>query len=171
MNYREYCEQLLELQTPTGVQKPTNFRYYAAISFGFVEELAEFLSATSGDGDMLKEAGDVLAYCTLLIMSRELGYQSIPNDERTITNTVAIFESNDNYTLSVDINDYPGYFSGKFKRYFRENANVSVIDITAATIEIINSSGFSFSDVAQANIDKLSSRFARGVMHGSGDNR
>jgi NTP pyrophosphatase (non-canonical NTP hydrolase) len=31
--------------------------------------------------------------------------------------------------------------------------------------------GFSFDDVAQANLEKLYSRMDRGVLHGSGDNR
>ena len=172
MNYLEYAQSLLELQSPTGVQKPTNFRYYAAISFGFVEELHEYIQAQENQGDVLAEAGDVLAYGMLLVMSREASYQSFPDFTRTTVNPAEVFSISETYDFEPNHLKYPGYFSRKFKRYFRENANVSVLEIAAATLLVIVSSGYTFDQVAQANINKLQSRFDRGVlMKGSGDNR
>lgn len=44
-------------------------------------------------------------------------------------------------------------------------------DCTWYLSDLIGKLGFTFDEVAQANLDKLADRRARGVLHGSGSNR
>lgn len=75
-----------------------------------------------------------------------------------------------------------GEVAGKVKKIWRDDAGI----ITGAKAEAIEAElgdvlwylarfadelGVSLQDIAQANLDKLNSRKARGVIGGSGDNR
>ena len=75
-----------------------------------------------------------------------------------------------------------GEVSGKFAKAIRdENGAISVErkeaikkelgDVCWFIAEISTLLGFTLEDVMQGNLDKLASRKARGVLHGSGDNR
>ena len=75
-----------------------------------------------------------------------------------------------------------GEVSGKFAKAVRdENGVISAErkeaikkelgDVCWFIAEISTLLGFTLEDVMQGNLDKLASRKARGVLHGSGDNR
>ena len=82
----------------------------------------------------------------------------------------------------LGISGESGEIAEKFKKIIRDkDSQVSEADKQELAKEIgdvlwylavlSNQLGFSFSDVAQQNLDKLQSRKKRGVLGGSGDNR
>lgn len=75
-----------------------------------------------------------------------------------------------------------GEVAGKYAKAVRDNAGVidkerkqeivkELGDVLWFTAEICTCLGVSLAEVAQKNLEKLASRKARGVIHGSGDNR
>lgn len=75
-----------------------------------------------------------------------------------------------------------GEVSGKFAKAVRDDNGLiseerreaikkELGDVCWFVAEISTLLGFKLEDVMQANLDKLASRKARGVLHGSGDNR
>jgi len=82
----------------------------------------------------------------------------------------------------LGLSDESGEVLGKFKKLLRDKKGVMSSDDKKEIMKelgdvlwYVNSTahllGYSLDDVARANLDKLSSRQARGVLHGSGDNR
>lgn len=79
---------------------------------------------------------------------------------------------------ALALNGEAGEFAEKVKKAWRDN---TPLDRTAAALELgdvlwyvdaaAKDMGFTLEDVAQMNINKIQSRRARGVLHGSGDNR
>lgn len=75
-----------------------------------------------------------------------------------------------------------GEVAEKVKKIFRDNGGVisdekkqelskELGDVLWYLSQIASELGLSLADVAQLNLDKLSSRFERDQLHGSGDNR
>lgn len=75
-----------------------------------------------------------------------------------------------------------GEVAGKYKKVLRDNGGVLTEekkqdlkkesgDCIWYLAQIFSELGYSFSDVAQENLDKLMDRKNRGVLGGSGDNR
>lgn len=60
---------------------------------------------------------------------------------------------------------------GVFTPEKKEEIKKELGDIMWYIANLAHLFGFSMSEVAQANINKLASRYARGKIHGSGDNR
>lgn len=87
------------------------------------------------------------------------------------------------YTYPVlGLTEEAGEVSGKFAKAVRDNEGVvdearkmeivkELGDVCWFVAEICTVLHVNLSDVMQKNLDKLSSRKARGVIHGSGDNR
>ena len=76
----------------------------------------------------------------------------------------------------------PGKFSGKFAKAVRDANGIidgerreaikkELGDVCWFVAEIATILDLKLEDVMQGNLDKLASRKARGVIHGSGDNR
>lgn len=86
-----------------------------------------------------------------------------------------------NYTIH-GLTGEAGEVSNKFKKVLRDNSG-QLDDITRQRLadevgdvlwycaRLSEELGFSLSEVAQGNVDKLASRKARGVLGGSGDER
>ncbi len=75
-----------------------------------------------------------------------------------------------------------GEVAGKVKKIYRDNNGVldeerrqvlkkELGDVLWYLAQLSGDLGFSLEEVAQFNIDKLSSRKERGTLHGDGDNR
>lgn len=75
-----------------------------------------------------------------------------------------------------------GEVVGKFAKAVRDNGSVissekleeikkELGDVCWMVAEICTNQGISLEEVMQKNLEKLASRKARGVIHGSGDNR
>lgn len=75
-----------------------------------------------------------------------------------------------------------GEVAGKYAKAIRDNGGVidedrkreivkELGDVCWFVAELCTCLGVSLEDVMQKNLDKLASRKARGVIHGSGDNR
>jgi NTP pyrophosphatase (non-canonical NTP hydrolase) len=54
---------------------------------------------------------------------------------------------------------------------FRENLKKELGDVLWYVSEVADAAGLTLDEVAVANIEKLTSRHKRGVIHGEGDNR
>lgn len=83
---------------------------------------------------------------------------------------------------TIGLNNEVGEFSGKIKKIFRDkNGLFSEEDKEALKLElgdvlwyftqICTELGYTLEDVAEANLDKLSSRLERGTIGGDGDER
>jgi len=83
---------------------------------------------------------------------------------------------------ALALNEEAGEVAGKIKKVWRDNDGVMTVEkLDAILLELgdvlwylANLSqdlGLTLEEVAQANLDKLSSRKARGVIGGEGDNR
>lgn len=75
-----------------------------------------------------------------------------------------------------------GEVQGKFAKAIRDNCGIiteerateikkELGDVCWMLSQICNECGFDLEEVMEMNIEKLKSRKARGVLHGSGDNR
>ena len=82
----------------------------------------------------------------------------------------------------LGLSNEAGEVAGKLKKVWRDNEGVidsEKCDAMAAELgdvlwylaAVANELGWNLHEVAQANLDKLNSRAARGVIGGSGDNR
>jgi NTP pyrophosphatase (non-canonical NTP hydrolase) len=84
--------------------------------------------------------------------------------------------------MILGLSDESGEVLGKFKKLLRDKKGVlteedkkeiakELGDILWYIASLTHLMGYSMQDVAQMNLDKLSSRKDRGVLGGSGDNR
>jgi len=85
------------------------------------------------------------------------------------------------YTV-LGLTNEAGEVAGKLKKVMRDNGGILTPekrqdllsecgDVLWYLSQTVNELGSGLEDVAQANLDKLNSRKARGVIGGSGDNR
>lgn len=79
--------------------------------------------------------------------------------------------------LTLGLTGESGEVAEKIKKYYRDG-EVDIDDIKKEIGDVLwyaanlaKAFGLSFDDVAQTNIDKLTSRLMRNKLHGSGDNR
>jgi hypothetical protein len=157
MNSINYVSKIAELNASK--LSPGNLpevNVSASFFLGFLEEILELEEALTDD-DLLKEAGDVLAYFTLLYL------QYLEIEE-----TAALLDSVLSYDLETAEVELLELLSN-FKRVFRENEPLVDINLWNALRYAIRYSGYSFTDVAAANIQKLTRR--GDIFRGRGDNR
>ena len=95
----------------------------------------------------------------------------------------AIYPNDRNITyLALALNGEAGELADKVKKVLRDkDGQFYNVDITAIALELgdtlfyaallAKALGYSFSDIAQLNIDKVHSRMERGTLHGEGDER
>lgn len=85
------------------------------------------------------------------------------------------------YTL-LGLTNEAGEVAGKYKKVLRDSGGLltdakkselaaELGDVLWYAANLAGELGFGLEDIAQANLDKLNSRKARGVIGGSGDNR
>ena len=83
---------------------------------------------------------------------------------------------------ALGLSEEAGEVAGKYAKVVRDNAGVideelkreivkELGDVLWFISELCTNLNVSLAEVAQKNLDKLASRKARGVIHGSGDNR
>lgn len=83
---------------------------------------------------------------------------------------------------ALGLTEEAGEVAGKFAKAVRDNQGVidnerkneivkELGDVCWFVAELCNCLGVKLSDVMQKNLEKLESRKARGVIHGTGDNR
>lgn len=139
--------------------------------FGLIEEILEFTEAVINRRDrdtIVKEAGDVAAYATLLTCDIMLGKENRVVDIADLfITTTDEFPTLTNAALAV---------SGHFKRVFRGEAAADIKIITTAFNTVMKTAldieKAPLSEILQTNIDKLTARLQKGTMFsGAGDNR
>jgi len=81
---------------------------------------------------------------------------------------------------ALGLNEESGEVAGKIKKYYRDHLDREMVknhvclelgDVLWYLSETARHWGLKLSDVVNSNFDKINSRHARGVIHGSGDNR
>lgn len=96
--------------------------------------------------------------------------------------TTTTDKENDFRLYTYGLLEEAGEVAGKFKRLYREHKGELVPELRQQILtelgdmkwyasRIAHYIGATDEEVAQINIDKLNSRKARGVLHGSGDSR
>lgn len=101
------------------------------------------------------------------------------DEYQSLTSTTAIYpkEKALEYLL-LGLGSEVGEIQGKIKKVIRDNTPIDIQDLGKEIgdvmwyiSELCNHLGLSLENILIHNIDKLSSRAARGVLGGSGDNR
>ncbi len=171
-----YARQLVELNLePLQVWDKTTA--YASFSFGLVEELLEYHEAKfdyeTGLCELpvvIKEAGDVLAYVVLCLaaVSEFEFFGDIAADVEIK------FVENTGY-LKRDVLESACELAGSFKRFFREQKPVPVVQVVTAmqtVLDDLSPHSITLADIAEANLTKLKDRAIRGqLLQGQGSNR
>lgn len=159
MNHLEYVTALAELNssyiTPGNIP---NCVVFNALAWGLAEELLEYEDASSHE-EVIKEAGDVLAYATLLLLTQ-----------------ASIVEVAECLEIGTVLPFNPLAYFSNLKRMNREGEKFLWIEALKAWCDTFEQAedfhSLSFEEIAQANIDKLQDRAKRNVMfQGAGNNR
>lgn len=169
--FLEYVQALLKLnagQVTLGTVHSN--RLINNFCWGLLEEYEEFW-AKYEENDItsdIKEAGDVLAYATLILLCFSNSVETVAANLEKINASVL---KTTNYPTFSRL-----YFTSNLKRFNREDTPIHlhlVEDCLAEVLHIIHLvHKISFKEVATTNISKLTDRKARNVMFkGSGDNR
>lgn len=168
----------------------------AYMAYGLVNEIGELqeklISNTPGiltSKETLKELGDVLWYIAGVSQIRGWKLSEVVLDDTTdiaISKyeaeeasevSISEFEQNSCIKLSIGLTIAASSLCGALKKEIRDNTHKPdvekealrrIFQISVMLAKVMNST---LEHVAIANIEKLASRKARGVIGGSGDNR
>lgn len=168
----------------------------AYMAYGLVNEIGELqeklTSNTLGiltSEETLKELGDVLWYIAGVSQIRGWKLSEVVLDDTTDIAireyeaeeasevSISEFEQNSCIKLSIGLSIAAGSLCGALKKEIRDNTHKPdvekealrrIFQISVMLAKVMNST---LEHVAIANIEKLASRKARGVIGGSGDNR
>lgn len=173
----DYANELLELNKEP-LQTWDKQRFYSSVAFGLVEELLEFLLAfyephvDKWRTGVVKEAGDVLAYVVLVLASSTDEWEF---NAKTISRWVSkVYESNHSQQYT-DVLTAAQTMAGLFKRYFREQQEVSSSAVAMCLNTVLSEltpHGITLADIAEANLKKLKDRANRGqLFQGTGSDR
>ena len=139
-----------------------NFKVFNALAWGLIEEYYEYFDSGTNVENRTKEAGDVLAYITLLLLTL-----NCVNDVAELLDLV----DQSAFNFEVCLLSY----CSNLKRINREGESfnwtvaLALFDFVLADIKTY---GVDFKTVAETNLDKLYDRYRRDVMFsGSGDSR
>lgn len=168
----------------------------AYMAYGLVNEIGELQeklisenTGTTSAEDTLKELGDVLWY--IAGVSHIRGWKLSEVMTGVVTDiTVSEYEANEfakssdsnsrqdsNAILSISLTVAAGNLCGALKKEIRDNAHKPDVEkealrkIFQISTVLAKKLGSTLEHVATANIAKLASRKARGVIGGNGDNR
>ena len=168
----------------------------AYMAYGLVNEIGELqeklISESSGmvsSEDTLKELGDVLWYIAGVsyirgwklseVMTGDIADITVNEYEANELAKISDYDSrlDSNAILSIGLTIAAGSLCGALKKEIRDNTHKPdvekealrrIFQISVMLAKVMNST---LEHVAIANIEKLASRKARGVIGGSGDNR
>jgi len=184
LTFKEYSEfaRLSDMYPRvTGVGGQILPVYPALAMMGEIGEVAEKLPA-GGDG-LLNEFGDVLWYVDAA--ARDLGLTLDEVVEGAIERRAFCnFEnsihvgSGDSASHALKLIAHASVFSERIKKYWRDGGKVQtdvcMVDLHGVLCQLHRVAvicGWNLESAARANMAKLASRRARGVVSGSGDNR
>jgi NTP pyrophosphatase (non-canonical NTP hydrolase) len=114
---------------------------------------------------------------------QKIAHETADYPEGKVIDTKEGVERHINYIYpALGLAEEAGEVAGKYAKAVRDNVGgideerkkeivKELGDVLWFVSELCSSLGVSLSEVAQKNLDKLSSRKERGVIHGSGDNR
>jgi len=169
---RDYVERLSLLQPQLTAK--SDVCYYACISHGLTEELLELHFANTRD-KKVREAGDVFAYATLLLMSSALEDANDNTSANTIYDDVAYLLT---YAIEFSISNSPLFSAlecaSALKRYFRFelDTNDECIASYAADAVAYVLPNVDIREILETNLSKLEDRAKRGLLDkGRGDDR
>lgn len=188
LSFTDYRQQLLNLnkdylinyKTPLDYTKLGNAHRFADLGFCLVEELLEFSEASTARdyalfdprndstsvhyySNVVKEAGDVLAFVTLL--TDALGYTE--ELEQFIAGKLSVYPDSPP--------EMAHNLSRSFRQWFRKGVPVEanqIIQALASVLRVCDDHSITLAEIMQVNLDKLVSRFERDTLFtGAGDNR
>ena len=186
MNFKQYVTSLIDLNYDK-IQSRHHSEYYASINIGLVEELLE-LGEAEGVEANVKEAGDVIAYTTLIIVSNQLSNGLHLYSHDIMDSLVTEASDTLSYTFgNTPSAEYPSHLAlqvaSTAKRYFREGevitdvfvANVAAMAYEHARLTLEHRylpEMLTVEQVLSTNIEKLRKRRQDGLLFkGRGDNR
>ncbi len=168
----------------------------AYMAYGLVNEIGELqeklISESSGmvsSEDTLKELGDVLWYIAGVshirgwklseVMTGDIADITVNEYEANELAKISDYDSrqDSNAILSIGLTIAAGSMCGALKKEIRDNAHKPDVEkealrkIFQISTVLAKKLGSTLEHVATANIAKLASRKARGVIGGNGDNR
>lgn len=179
--YSEFARMSDMYPRVTGVNGQILPVYPALAMAGEIGELTE--KALSGRDGLLDEFGDVLWYVDAAARDLGLTLDQVIDDGRDMP---AFLTFQDSVNLGTeDLGDrvlrlvvYASHFSERVKKSWRDQTS---LDVEACTVDLHGVlcqlhraavvAGWDLERAARANMRKLASRRARGVVSGSGDNR
>lgn len=181
MTLYEYILQLLNLNR-SRLDSFRNHRYYASVLVGIAEEMQEFYNkARSSSPELIYEAGDVLAYVVLSTAARLFdSHRSLESLAKATEQALSAKLFVNDPTFPEDVYKFLSAhvetLLGRIKRYFRENEPIDALFLAdcffITHLVLLHTSKVSFSEIAQANIEKLTNRANKGTLFvGSGDSR
>jgi hypothetical protein len=160
--FAEYAKELLKLNENYPCLLGRDESRYADLGFCLLEELAELYLAVRRE-DVLKEAGDVLAFFTLLLSA----HGEVDNFEKLK------YESGS--SCFNDLAEAINHLAKAIRKWFRVHEPVNVKLLVSAlntALMIADDHNITFAEIMQTNISKLKDRAARDTLFtGSGDNR
>jgi NTP pyrophosphatase (non-canonical NTP hydrolase) len=178
MNTREYYDAIIGLNESYLLSNDYS-RLITLFGFGLIEETTEFFLAleSASEADIIKEAGDVLAYTVLLL--------EVVNRNGTTLGTEAVINRFEHAMSLFDIGKAFGAnekqdvmstilgLAGNLKRAVRGDEHLDVKSaLTPLAIVVSALANVSDSDIMSANIQKLVSRKQKNTLYsGRGDNR
>lgn len=114
----------------------------------------------------------------IMFDTREDEEKMVMNDYQKQAFTTATEESQNIYYMTMGLTGEAGEIANKVKKVMRDGKQLDIEDIKHELGDVLwyvasfaTVLGIDLEEVAQANLDKLASRKARGVIGGSGDNR
>jgi NTP pyrophosphatase (non-canonical NTP hydrolase) len=114
----------------------------------------------------------------IMFDTREDNEKMVMNDYQKQAFTTATAESQNIYYMTMGMTGEAGEIANKVKKVMRDGKELDIEDIKHELGDVLwyvasfaTVLGIDLEEVAQANLDKLASRKARGVIGGSGDNR
>lgn len=189
MNISEYAEKARSVKV-----YPAAFTYPALGLAGEIGEVLDKITSCShhsnvSKDDVVKEIGDALWYVVNTAADAGLSFNDIVDGMTGGLRADNFTEANAQIKRRIDTRSslvklpiHAGRIAEVAKKMIRDSDGVmpenklpivkeSLVEILVCLFDIADLWSINFDDVARANINKLFSRKARGVLQGSGDDR
>lgn len=184
MNIGTYVEKARSTAIYDG---PVNYPAHGLA--GEVGELVDKMTSMTFKNEVKQEAGDVLWYIVNTAIDASLSFHDIcsalTGGLRVDNFTELVHQiktREDTRSTLVKMPIYVGRVNEVAKKMIRDNGGVfqkdkktlvfeALVELMACLVEVSRTFHLNLDDIAKANINKLLSRKARGVIQGSGDNR
>lgn len=169
MEFDEYQERVGQFADyPSAVVHGNDVKLVYPV-LGLAEEVAELhekMQVGADKAEIAKELGDVCWFVQEVASCLDIKMSQLSRTMKT-TVTLDVFSGEVCGVLAKAVRDMEGIVASSGV----EKIKVALSLIVSRVEEIASECGLQLQDVMMGNYNKLASRKARGVIHGSGDNR